>query len=619
MTITGWKTWFGRAVLIGVPPLLLLVSAELACRALGWGYPTSFLVADRVEGKDVWRTNEFYGYRFFQPLMARSPAPILIAREKTLGVKRIAVLGESAAMGDPLIEFSLARTLDKTLNAPGQPQRYEVINAGVTAISSPVVVDIARDLARAGVDIFVVYTGNNEIVGPYGPATVFQSSALGAWFTRLHVLWTRTRLASAIQVWQSSASPGKPWDGMAMFAENRITATDPRLPQVYNSYEKNLERIAELAQRRGIEAIFCTMAVNLRDCPPFGSAHGRKLTPEESQAWQDAVSAGKAALGAANLADAEKNFDAAMKIDPDHAELNYLVGGLAEKSGDSDVAARHYSRARDLDALRVRTDSRINAIIREVVARRGLALVESEQVLGAAPGADSFVDHVHFNVYGVALLADAVATVITERNAAKHAKTDPATIAARMGYDDWFERKLASIMLQRLQHPPFRDQTGNSERIAVWQEHQQSAQSALAEEPTEVILDRLERDQDAYPWDNEYAVQTMHRLAGIGAWSQAASVADEIRPNLLGTSAVSGLVALVYAKAGRTEDAAGVLVSSGPPYGYFLVDAAFQLLGTLEEMGDRQTARAVAERILTGAPAFPGRLALLRWRQETDK
>jgi hypothetical protein len=305
-----------------------------------------------------------------------------------------------------------------------------------------------------------------------------------------------------------------------------------------------------------------------------------------------------------------------MQIDPDHAELNYLVAMMAEKSGDTDTAARHYSSARDLDALRVRTDSRMNAIIREVAARRGLALVESEQVLGAAPGAESFVDHVHFSVEGVALLADAVAAMITERDAAKHTKTDPTTLATRMGYDDWSKRKLASIMLQRLQHPPFREQTGNSKRIEAWREHKHAAQSALADEPTEVVLTRLDSERDAYPWDNEYAVQAMHRLAGIGAWSQAASVADEIRPNLLGASAVSGLVALVYAKAGRTEDAAGVLVSSGPPYGYFLVDAAFQLLGTLAEMGDRQTARAVAERILTSAPDFPGRTALEKWQKE---
>lgn len=403
---------------------------------------------------------------------------------------------------------------------------------------------------------------------------------------------------------------------MAMFSENRITASDPRMSRVYANYESNLERIADIAERHGIEAIFCTMAVNLRECPPFRSAHGRSLNAEENQHWQDTVSAGKAALDAGQLADAQRHLAAAMEIDPGHAELNYLVAVASEKSGDTTAAAHYYSRARDLDTLRVRTDSHMNAIIRDVAAQRGLPLVESEKPLGTAPGAESFVDHVHFSVEGVSILAGAVAAAIEKTKDDALPQTDPPTITARMGYDQWSQRKLASVVLQRLQHPPFRDQPGNSRRIATWQEKQRAAQAVLAAEPPEDLLARLENEQADYPWDTEYAVQAMHRLAGTGSWSQAAALADEIRPRLRGASALSGLVALVYAKDGRAEDAAAMLVSTGPPYGYFLVDATFQLLGALKEMGDGETARAVAQKILADAPDFPGRPAVEHWQAQ---
>lgn len=606
-----WKTWVGRVVLVAIPPVVLLLSIELICRVFAWGYPTSFLVPDEIAGRPVWRANEFYGYRFFQPLMARSPAPIQIAREKAPGVKRIAVLGESAAMGDPVIEFGLARALDKILNKPGQPRRYEVVNAAMTAISSPVIVDIAAELARKDVDVFVIYAGNNEVVGPYGPETVFRGAGVGPWIAPLHVWWTRHRFASAVNAWQSSVSPGKAWDGMTMFSGHRLSANDPRLENVYANYEQNLERIVAAAESKGVEAILCTMAVNLSDWPPFGSAHGRSLNETERTAWQTLMEKGTAALVAGRAAPAQEAFLEALKIDPDHAQLNYLAASAAAKSGENERSIELYRRARDLDTLRVRTDSRMNEAIRAVAARRGAQLVESDDIFGPAPGAESFVDHVHFTFEGVRLLAGAVAAVIEESPEVP----DAGALAGRLDFNEWSKSKLATIMLQRLEHPPFRDQEGIAARISRWQTEQDAAGTALSAADADQILADLQKRQAEYPWDDEYAIQSLHRLAGIAEWSQAASVADQIRPNLRGASAVSGLVALVYAKTGRAEDAAAVLVSSGPPYGYFLVDAAFQLLAALEEMGDGQTARAVAETILTRAPDFPGRPALVNWRR----
>jgi len=58
-----------------------------------------------------------------------------------------------------------------SLRYPGV--RFEVVNAAMTAINSSVVLPIARDCANADGDIWVIYMGNNEVVGPFGPGTVF--------------------------------------------------------------------------------------------------------------------------------------------------------------------------------------------------------------------------------------------------------------------------------------------------------------------------------------------------------------------------------------------------------------------------------------------------------------
>ena len=92
---------------------------------------------------------------------------------KPPNTKRIFILGESAALGDPMPEFSFSRMLEKMLIERFPSNRFEVINVAVTAINSHVILPIARECARHEGDLWIVYMGNNEMVGPFGAGTVF--------------------------------------------------------------------------------------------------------------------------------------------------------------------------------------------------------------------------------------------------------------------------------------------------------------------------------------------------------------------------------------------------------------------------------------------------------------
>lgn len=94
-------------------PLILLGLIEGSLRLSRIGLPVSFLLPASIDGRDGWVDNPFYGYRFFPPELARNPAPISIGRTKPAGLLRIAVLGESTAQGDPLLEFGMPRMLEK--------------------------------------------------------------------------------------------------------------------------------------------------------------------------------------------------------------------------------------------------------------------------------------------------------------------------------------------------------------------------------------------------------------------------------------------------------------------------------------------------------------------------
>jgi hypothetical protein len=48
---------------------------------------------------------------------------------------------------------------------------FEVHTAAMVAINSHAIREIAADCAEHDPDLFILYMGNNEVVGPFGPGT----------------------------------------------------------------------------------------------------------------------------------------------------------------------------------------------------------------------------------------------------------------------------------------------------------------------------------------------------------------------------------------------------------------------------------------------------------------
>jgi hypothetical protein len=91
---------------------------------------------------------------------------------KTADTYRIFVLGESAALGIPIPSTSFARILEVMLRDHSPERRFEIINTAMTAINSNVILPTARECAGHRPDLFIVFMGNNEVVGPFGTAGV---------------------------------------------------------------------------------------------------------------------------------------------------------------------------------------------------------------------------------------------------------------------------------------------------------------------------------------------------------------------------------------------------------------------------------------------------------------
>jgi hypothetical protein len=246
-------------------PLVFFGLLEGGLRLGGYGFQPELFVGPDAGGNYV--VNRKFGWRFFPRPLARPAQPCLLTPKK-FGTVRIFVLGESAAMGVPDPAFGFGRILEVMLRRQYPGTRFEVINAAITAINSHVILEIARDCAAHEPDIFVVYMGNNEIVGPYGPGTVFQQWARRRSLVRA-AIWTKaTRTGQLCDNLLGSLRGGDTlteWQGMEMFEGRHVAADDPRLATVYESFRRNVADLCAVAKRAKAGMVLSTVAVNLRD------------------------------------------------------------------------------------------------------------------------------------------------------------------------------------------------------------------------------------------------------------------------------------------------------------------------------------------------------------------
>ena len=254
--LSGWRRWAFPAAAATLAPLLALTLLESGLRLGGYGYPAAFFVP--VAGQAAVATNPRFGWRFFPPAVARSPVIDRLADPKPAGVYRVFVLGGSAAMGTPEPAFGFGRALEVLLEERFAETDFEIVNAAMAAINSHVALEIARDCMRREPDLFVVYLGNNEVVGPYGPGTVFAPAAASLTTIRLGLRLRRLRagqlLRRGLTALRRGPSAPRRWQGMEMFLDRRVAADDPRLERSYEQLARNLTAIARLAARARSQA-----------------------------------------------------------------------------------------------------------------------------------------------------------------------------------------------------------------------------------------------------------------------------------------------------------------------------------------------------------------------------
>jgi lysophospholipase L1-like esterase len=519
-------------ILLGVlGPLGVLAATEILLSWLGVGESVTVVRPCKIEDKPGFCDNLSFMRSVFPVGMSRSATPYGFLEPKPANTFRIFVLGESAAYGDPDPAYSFSRYLDLMLRNRFPDTRFEVINTSITASNSHAMYRMAQELSRHQPDLFIVYAGSNEIIGPYGPGTTLTSQETGLSLIRASMATHSTR---TWQVMEGATHKPREFRGMEMFLGEQITSDDPDLARTYRYFEQNLRDIASLSSAAGAHVIVSTFAANLRDCPPFHSMHNASLPDEAKEAWDRAWEEGKSAEAKGNWQAALVFYQSAEDLDANYAELQFRIARCLLKIGDAAHAKGRFAKSLELDTLRFRPDAGINDAVRHAAAQtsQDATLVDAEHLLASRaaygiPGDEFFFDHVHLRPHGNYLLAaeflSKIEPFLRQRKHAADLSNRPVLTEEEcdrfLALTEYDRSRLARIMQHRLQRSPFSEQAYNTERLAAFQEEERehtvelaasisAYEWALRQSPSDYLL-RENFGMILYPFDREAALSQL--------------------------------------------------------------------------------------------------------------
>ena len=338
--------------------------------------------------------NRNVGGRYFFKLGAKpSPPKDLFLKEKPANGYRIFVMGGSTAFGFPYdANIMFSRILNFRLADVFPDKHIEVINTAMTAVNSFTLLDFMDEILEQQPDVILIYAGHNEFYGAMGVGSV-EKLGKNAKLARVYLKLTRFKTfllvrqfvgaiqksIAGIRGARRDADPTK-----TLMARIVAEQTIPYKSELYNlgmnHFEENLRLIFEKAKKKNVPIIISELVSNIKDQPPFVSVK-------------------------------TDSFPTAQKA--------FRIGKKLEARGKYNDAKTALTLAKDLDALRFRASGDCNKIIRKVAKEFKAPVAPMESRFArysehGLPGNEVFVEHLHPNIDGYFIMADAFFDVMRE-------------------------------------------------------------------------------------------------------------------------------------------------------------------------------------------------------------
>jgi lysophospholipase L1-like esterase len=381
-TLSPGKLRLFRIILV-LMPVLILALIELGLRMAGVGKEIPLFVDDPGQ-EGTLRINSQIARRYFlDPDAAPAVSYPPFRKEKSENSFRVVVQGASTVAGIPYKHGgSFPAMLEQRLRASMPDSDVEVINTGITAVCSYTLLDLADDIIDIEPDAVIVYAGHNEYYGVLGVGSSQQLGRISGLVrfyhrvSRLRIVRVMKKIHGAIVSRKTSGIISRP--NSTLMERMVLNREIPYGSELYNrgvdQFRGNMDRLAIKYRKNGVPLFLCTLAGNEKDLEPFISN-------------EDAGETG-------------------------NAMYHFSLGHRLLAQGDPEQAGDHFILASDLDMLRFRAPSVFSEIIREIAKDQDARLVDIQEVFrshspGGIIGRELLTEHVHPNIEGYFLMADA--------------------------------------------------------------------------------------------------------------------------------------------------------------------------------------------------------------------
>jgi len=426
--VSPGKLWAFRIALL-LFPLFAFLLLEIFLRAIEYGGNLDLVVKKEIGGKQYYSINRGVAKRYFagSGFVSPEPASDIFEVDKSDTTIRIFCLGESTMAGFPYSMNATAPSfLRERLRDLFPHSRVEVVNLGLSAITSYVVLDFVRELVSYKPDLFIVYLGHNEFYGVYGAGSSIRIPG-GHWLTSLTIrllkfktyLLLRSILASIRRaISDNMAQRGFSLMGV-MVREQYIPYGSDLYRAAIKAYRDNLESIIAVAQSHRVPIIFSELVSNVKDHPPFHSVFSDGTPPKLRARWQSLKAIADTLFESQRFHDARDLYQQCTSLDSLNASGFYRLGLTEYALGRFDHARRLLKQAKDLDALRFRASEEFKQVLKEVCATKRVPLAQVDSAFEAnspnsITGQNLMLEHLHPNLNGYSLMAKVFAQTIVD-------------------------------------------------------------------------------------------------------------------------------------------------------------------------------------------------------------
>ncbi len=340
---------------------------------------------------------------------------------------RIFCVGGSTVQGRPYsVETSFSTWLKLNLGAACPEKKIEMVNCGGISYASYRLIPIMQELLAYEPDLFVLCTGQNEFLEArtYDQIKRVPRPLIGLHQALLHIRtyhlanrWLASRRNRAESTPSFSAEVQPKLD---MEAGLSTYHRDPGMRKgIMSEFSRNLEALIDIAQRADVPLILMNPVSNLKDCPPFKSefvpASSSTETSPAKVLWEQTRQLAREDSWR-RLARLEK----AVMLDGQHAGLLYELGTCYMTAGRFSEARVCFVAAKEQDICPLRMLEPMHSTIKEAAFRHNLALVDIRALIEQKsehriPGDAWLLDHVHPNISGHQLIADALTEVLVDK------------------------------------------------------------------------------------------------------------------------------------------------------------------------------------------------------------